>query len=161
MQDLIIGLGSNLGDRRKNIESAIGLIRERVGQVVGESELIETEPWGYSSENWYLNGAIRVAIDPELFPERRVDPGAVLLVLQAIEAEFGRIRTGVYADRTIDIDILFFGDQVLDEPGLIVPHPKLHERDFILASLMELCPEMIHPVLGKSVREISNARKSR
>jgi 2-amino-4-hydroxy-6-hydroxymethyldihydropteridine diphosphokinase len=154
MQELIIGLGSNLGDRRMNIEIAIALIGKKIGWVREVSALLESEPWGFESENKFLNCAI-IVIDPVMTSgpySSRVSE--IIEILQSIEHRFGRVRTGVYTDRAIDLDILFYGDQIINEPGLIVPHPKLHERNFILASLMELCPDKVHPVIGKSIRQI-------
>ena len=155
MKELIIGLGSNLGDRRKNIEKAVALIEERVGAVAATSSMAETEPWGFESGNCFLNCAILIR-DESSSTDALSRILEVIEILQTIESEFGRIRTGVYTDRTIDLDILFYGDDIIDEPGLIVPHPKLHEREFILASLMEICPDKIHPLLGKSIRELWN-----
>lgn len=154
MQELIIGLGSNLGDRRKNIEAAIALIGEKIGLVTAISTFVETEPWGFESENKFLNCAIIVADESSFLSSSSSRVSEIIGILQSIEYGFGRVRTGVYADRAIDLDILFYGDLVITEPGLIVPHPKLHERDFILISLMELCPEKVHPVIGKSIREL-------
>jgi 2-amino-4-hydroxy-6-hydroxymethyldihydropteridine diphosphokinase len=158
MQELIIGLGSNLGDRRKNIESAIALIGEKIGLVTAVSSLVETEPWGFESENKFLNCAITVAVEPPDAGSDSSGCAGMIGILQSIEHGFGRVRTGVYSDRAIDLDILFYGDVVINEPGLTVPHPKLHERDFVLISLMELCPEKVHPVMGKSIREIWDGR---
>ena len=154
MQELIIGLGSNLGDRRKNIETAIALIHEKIGPVTAISTFAETEPWGFESENKFLNCAIIIREEPDPVGSCSDRASVIIRILQSIEAGFGRVRTGVYADRVIDLDILFYGDVILNEPGLMIPHPRLHERDFILLSLMELCPEKIHPVIGKSIREI-------
>lgn len=155
MKELIIGLGSNLGDRRKNIEKAVALIEERVGAVAATSSMVETEPWGFESGNYFLNCTILIR-DESPSSDKISRILEIIGILQAIESEFGRVRTGVYTDRTIDLDILFYGDDIIDEPGLIVPHPKLHEREFILVSLMEICPDKIHPLLGKSIRELWN-----
>ncbi|TSA32295.1 MAG: 2-amino-4-hydroxy-6-hydroxymethyldihydropteridine diphosphokinase [Porphyromonadaceae bacterium] len=159
MQELIIGLGSNLGDRRKNIETAIALIGERIGLVTAESTFVETEPWGFESENKFLNCAIIVGVESCSSGSYSSSAAGIIGILQSIEYGFGRVRTGVYTDRAIDLDILFYGDEIINEPGLIVPHPKLHERDFILISLMELCPEKVHPVIGKSIRELWGDQK--
>lgn len=155
MQELIIGLGSNLGDRRKNIEKAIEMIGEKIGGVEAVSSLLETKPWGFESNNRFLNCAVLLGKPGSSAPDL-ISAIRIMEILQSIEHEFGRVRTGVYADRVIDLDILFFGDLIADVPGLIIPHPKLHQRDFILTSLMELCPGKVHPVLGKSVRELWN-----
>lgn len=154
MKELIIGLGSNLGDRRRNIETAIALIGEKVGTVTAVSSFADTEPWGFESENRFLNCAITVADLPGSIVLPGLRMNQIISILQSIESGFGRVRTGVYTDRAIDLDILFYGDEILNEPGLIVPHPKLHERDFVLTSLMEICPGKIHPVIGKSIREL-------
>jgi 2-amino-4-hydroxy-6-hydroxymethyldihydropteridine diphosphokinase len=154
MQELIIGLGSNLGDRRKNIEAAIALIGKKIGLVTAISAFVETEPWGFESENKFLNCAIIVGDDSSFSSSSSSRVFEIIGILQSIEYGFGRVRTGVYANRAIDLDILFYGDLVITEPGLIVPHPKLHERDFVLVSLMELCPDKVHPVIGKSIREL-------
>ena len=165
MQELIIGLGSNLGDRRENIEKAIALIGERVCRVAVVSSMVETEPWGFKSGNNFLNCAILIRDEPVSDPELLQGaagmwrPHQIIKILQAIELEFGRIRTGVYTDRTIDLDILFYGNEIINDTELSVPHPKLHERDFILVSLMELCPDKVHPVIGETIREINNHRK--
>lgn len=158
MEELIIGLGSNLGDRRKNIGSAINLIRERIGPVSSVSSLVETEPWGFESEHKFLNCAVKVEV---ILPRKGTSAARameIIEILQSIEQESGRIRTGVYADRAIDLDILFYGDEIMNLPGLTIPHPKLHERDFVLVSLAEICPEKIHPVIGKSIRELWSLR---
>jgi len=154
MQELIIGLGSNLGDRRKNIEDAIVLIGERIGRVTSISTLVETEPWGFESENRFLNCAIKVSDSLSSPGASSVRAPVVMGILQSIEQDFGRVRTGVYTDRAIDLDLLFLGDEVLDMPGLIVPHPRVHERSFVLISLMEICPDKVHPVLGTPIREL-------
>jgi len=153
MQELIIGLGSNLGNRRENIEKAIVLIGEKIGSVTAISTFVETEPWGFESENKFLNCAIIVEDEPYTSSLSN-RASAIIEILQSIESGFGRVRTGVYTDRAIDLDILFYGDSVIHGAGLVVPHPRLHERDFILVSLMELCPEKVHPGMGRSIREI-------
>jgi len=160
MQELVIGLGSNLGDRRKNIESAIALIGEKIGLVTAVSSLVETEPWGFESENKFLNCAITVSIMYTESAAVSLVLRGIIGILQSIEHEYGRVRTGVYTDRVIDLDILFYGDVVINEPGLTVPHPKLHEREFVLVSLMELCPEKVHPGMGKSIREVTGEKLS-
>jgi 2-amino-4-hydroxy-6-hydroxymethyldihydropteridine diphosphokinase len=154
MKELIIGLGSNLGNRRENLESAVRLIGEKIGRILRGSTFVETEPWGFESGNQFLNGVI--VVEDECSPDQsewsRLEE--VIQILQSIEACFGRVRTGVYADRIIDLDILFYGDVIVDRPGLVVPHPKLHERDFVLISLMEVCPDKVHPVLQRSIRDL-------
>lgn len=128
-----LGLGSNLGDCRKNLERAIRLIGDRVGQVTRQSSFIETEPWGFESLNKFMNAVILC--------ETTRSPREVLLLTQQIERDMGRMKksvSGGYADRAIDIDILLYDDVTIDEPDLKIPHPLMHERDFVMRSLNEI-----------------------
>jgi len=133
-------LGSNLGDRRMNIMRAIELIGERVGRVTQCSSLIETEPWGFESENNFLNGVILC--------ETTLTPRQVLRKTQKIERDLGRIKktnsqrstvnSQLYSDRPIDIDILLYDDLTVDEPDLKIPHPLMQEREFVMIPLKEI-----------------------
>ena len=136
-----LGLGSNLGDCSRNLKRAIRLIGERVGTVVRQSSFIETEPWGFDSENTFLNGVILV--------ETALTPRQLLKVTQKIERDMGRkvksltshlssLTPKVYSDRCIDIDILLYDDLTVDEPDLKIPHPLMHERDFVMIPLEEV-----------------------
>lgn len=128
-----LGLGSNLGDCRKNLEQAIRLIGDRVGQVTRQSSFIETEPWGFESPNKFMNAVILC--------ETTRSPREVLLLTQQIERDMGRMKksvSGGYADRAIDIDILLYDDVTIDEPDLKIPHPLMHQRDFVMRSLNEI-----------------------
>lgn len=128
-----LSLGTNLGDKRKNIAEAIKNIGELVGDVVRQSALYETEPWGFRSDNRFVNAA--VCVDTQLSPRR------LLEVTQHIEREMGRTLKsdgGEYHDRIIDIDILLYGDLHIDEPDLKIPHPLMHERDFVMTPLNEI-----------------------
>ena len=143
-----LGLGTNLGDRASNILRAIQLIGERVGTVVRQSSLIETEPWGFESPNEFLNAVILC--------ETERTPREVLRLTQKIERDMGRrkknslnsIRNATlskrelsslnYSDRPIDIDILLYDDMTIDEPDLKIPHPLMHERDFVMIPLEEI-----------------------
>ena len=136
---VFLGLGSNLGDRETLIVQAIELIGKRVGEVVRQSSLIETEPWGFESENKFLNGVILV--------ETTLTPRRLLKVTQSIERTLGRKKKSTvnckpstvnYSDRPIDIDILLYDDLTVDEPDLKIPHPLMHERDFVMIPLKEL-----------------------
>ena len=127
------GLGSNLGDCRKNLERAIRLIGDRVGQVTRQSSFIETEPWGFESPNKFMNAVILC--------ETTRSPREVLLLTQQIERDMGRMKksvSGGYADRAIDIDILLYDDVTIDEPDLKIPHPLMHQRDFVMIPLKEI-----------------------
>ena len=135
---VFLGLGSNLGDREENIRKAISLIGERVGLVIRQSSLIETEPWGFESDNKFLNGVILC--------ETTLTPRQVLCATQKIERELGKLRKhstrrtplSIYHDRPIDIDILLYDDLTIDEPDLKIPHPLMHERDFVMIPLKEI-----------------------
>lgn len=131
-----LSLGTNLGDKRKNIAEAIKNIGELVGDVVRQSALYETEPWGFRSDNRFVNAA--VCVDTQLSPRR------LLEVTQRIEREMGRTLKsdgGEYHDRIIDIDILLYGDLHIDEPDLKIPHPLMHERGFVMTPLNEIMEE--------------------
>ena len=131
LHKVYLGLGSNQGDRKSQLIRAIELIGERVGKVIRQSSIIETEPWGFTSGNKFLNCAI--FIETELLPRK------VLEVTKQIERELGRRYKGMaYRDRPIDIDILLYDDITLDEPDLQIPHPLMYERDFVMIPLREI-----------------------
>ena len=138
-----LGLGANLGDREATIRRAVELLDEieRV-EVAAVSELRETEPWGPLEQPPYLNGVAAV--------ETELEPRALLDALLEIEARLGRVRVPGerWGPRTVDLDLLLFGDLVVDEPGLTVPHPHLHERRFALEPLAELAPDAVVPGRG-------------
>ena len=132
-----LGLGSNLGDRNANLERSIALIHERVGEVVRRSSFIETEPWGFESENKFLNAVILC--------ETELTPRQLLKATQKIERELGRKKKSasshishLYKDRPIDIDILLYDDLTIDEPDLKIPHPLMEQRDFVMIPLREI-----------------------
>ena len=130
MHTVYLGLGSNLGNREQNLQDAIRLIGDRVGQVARQSSFIETEPWGYESSNRYMNAVVCC--------ETTKTPREVLLVTQQIDRDLGRKTKSVhggYADRPIDIDILLYDDLMVDEPDLKIPHPLMHQRDFVMIPL--------------------------
>lgn len=132
MTDVYLGLGSNLGDRRANLRRAVTLIGERVGRVTALSSFYETAPWGFVSNNAFLNACLLVQTD--------YSPMEVLRITQRIERDMGRLckSCGVYADRIIDIDILLFGDLVISTDVLTVPHPLMAQRDFVMRPLREI-----------------------
>jgi 2-amino-4-hydroxy-6-hydroxymethyldihydropteridine diphosphokinase len=138
-----VGIGSNLGNPRKTIAAALDLLRAEPGiEVVAVSTLRETDPIGYEDQPRFLNGA--AALETELPPRKLLER------LLAIERQLGRIRrdTPRYGPRTIDLDLLLYGQETLDEPGLTVPHPRLHERRFALEPLVELDPALEIPGRG-------------
>jgi 2-amino-4-hydroxy-6-hydroxymethyldihydropteridine diphosphokinase len=132
-----VGVGANLGDREATIRAA----RDALPGVVAVSELRETDPVGVLDQPPFLNGA--VALETELAPRELLD------TLLAIERELGRERRERWGPRTIDLDLLLYGDETIDEPGLTVPHPRLHERRFALEPLLDLDPELAIPGRGR------------
>ena len=135
---MFLGLGSNLGNRRENLERAIRLIDDRVGQIARQSSFVETEPWGFLSEHKFMNAVVLC--------ETTKTPREVLELTQQIERDMGRRKKSVngksvnrkYADRPIDIDILLYDDLTVDEPDLKIPHPLMRERDFVMTPLREI-----------------------
>lgn len=144
---VILSLGTNLGNKQENLQIAIQHIAKKVGKVIAQSSVIETESWGFVSENTFLNMVIKV--------ETSLSPFEVLKKTQKIEKLMGRTEKthGAYQDRIIDIDIILYEDIILDTPELKLPHPLFLQRDFVLKPLCEIAPEFIHPVLGKPVKE--------
>jgi len=136
-----VGLGANLGGREDSIRRAVRLLGEADGvEVVSVSTLRETEPWGPVEQPSYLNGAVEL--------ETELGPRALLELLLDVERRLGRVRTERWGPRTIDLDLLVHGDRVVDEPGLTLPHPRLHERRFALEPLAELAPDTVVPGRG-------------
>ncbi len=148
-----IGLGANLGDRAETLTRAIALLAERPAiEVVAVSSFRETDPVGYLDQPRFLNAAVAI--------ETSLAPHALLETLLEVERELGRVREGPrYGPRTVDLDLLLMDDLVLDEPGLELPHPRLHERAFALGPLAELDPERVVPGRG-SVRQLLLALQS-
>ena len=138
-----VGIGSNLGDRETNLRRAIELLSAEEGiDVVGVSEIRETEPVGPVEQGPFLNGAVQL--------ETSLPPGELLVRLLAVESRLGRVRTERWGPRTIDLDLLLYGDGRIDEPGLSVPHPRLHERRFVLEPLTDLDPGLQIPGQGSA-----------
>lgn len=144
---LYLLLGSNLGDRKKQMDEALDLIPEMIGQVTKRSSFYETEPWGFSSEEFFLNIAMQTLTS--------LSPEEVMRKIDEIEKRFGRERADSgYSSRTMDIDILFYDDLVLDQNILKIPHPMLKDRRFVLVPLNEIAHELIHPVFRKTIGEL-------
>ena len=143
-----LAIGANLGDRAATLDAAVRRLRAEPGvRVVAVSRWFETAPvGGPGGQPAYLNGALVV--------EATRSPEDLLALLHRVEHEFGRVRTVVDGPRTLDLDLLLAGDRVIQSPTLTVPHPRLHERGFVLVPLAEVAPEMVHPVIGKTVREL-------
>lgn len=151
MVNVFIGIGSNLGDKKENIKKAIGLIMEKC-EILKISSLYETEPVGYKRQDWFLNCAI--CAETELKSMELLD------FLQSIEKKLGRVKTIKNGPRTIDLDILFYGDKIINGDKLIVPHPRLHERLFVLEPLTEISLNFVHPLLNRSIKELRSRLNS-
>lgn len=144
-----VGLGTNLGDREQQLHTALRLIEEQMGKVVSLSALYVTKPWGFVSGHAFLNAA--AAVDTLL------EPLDILGRIRSIERRMGRTvksTDGQYADRPIDIDLLLYDDRVINTPDLCVPHPLMHRRAFVMQPMAEIAPRMVHPVLGKTMKEL-------
>ena len=140
MSKVILLLGSNLGNRKQFLDKAIELIKSEVGSVIKASSIYESEPWGFNSNNFFLNQVMIV--------ETTYLPQTILKKLQKIEKELGRkIKSQTYRNRTIDIDILFYDEMQLENENLKIPHPQLHLRQFTMIPLVEIAGDYIHPVL--------------
>lgn len=143
---VFLGLGSNLGDRESAIEGALARLAARGFRPTLRSSLWLTEPVGGPPQGWFVNAV--AGGETELGPE------ALLEACLATEREMGRVRAERNGPRTIDVDILLYGGERRDAPRLVIPHPRLHERRFVLAPLAEVAPGLVHPVLGLDVREL-------
>jgi 2-amino-4-hydroxy-6-hydroxymethyldihydropteridine diphosphokinase len=146
MYRVFLGIGSNLGDREKTISEALLLLGLKVGQIIQTSSIIETAAWGKKNSPNYLNAVLE--INSKLLPL-----GLIKTVLE-IEKSLGRERIEKWASRTIDIDILYFENWHFNTPSLIIPHPYIHLRKFVLEPLVEISPEFIHPIFQKSNTEL-------
>lgn len=147
-----IGIGSNLGDRNDNLLRSVEYLSDRAGKVISVSGIYETEPWGFSAITSFLNMVAR--IDTALAPKD------LLNELISIESRMGRKRRGDgYQSRIIDLDILFYDDLVVDTDQLVIPHPLLHIRSFVLDPLCEIAPDLVHPVLRKTVQQLRDELK--
>jgi 2-amino-4-hydroxy-6-hydroxymethyldihydropteridine diphosphokinase len=147
MEKVYLLLGGNMGDRNFYIVSATQLLESMLGKLIGKSSLYETAPWGFINRQLFLNQVL-------LF-ETALSARQVFRTIVEIENQLGRIRNGKgYKSRTIDIDILFYGNEVIFSEDLIIPHPKIEERKFVLEPLFEISPEFIHPLKKISIQEL-------
>jgi len=145
MATAYLGLGSNLGHRESNIASALKMLGQEA-RILKVSSLYETEPVGYKDQPWFLNCVCSV--------ETNLSPQALLELAKTIEKNLGRKPTLRFGPRPIDIDILFYDDLILDSPDLVIPHPRLAERPFVLLPLREIAPKLAHPLLGATIEEL-------
>jgi 2-amino-4-hydroxy-6-hydroxymethyldihydropteridine diphosphokinase len=147
---VFIGFGGNVGDRQEFCDRAMALMKLLpLSRLTGVSSYYESEPvdpQGTLGPTWFYNGVVR--IETSLSPQRLLD------ILHETERALGRDEENRHGPRTMDFDILFFGQQVIDQPGLTVPHPRLHERRFVLEPLVELDPDWVHPILQRTAAEI-------
>jgi 2-amino-4-hydroxy-6-hydroxymethyldihydropteridine diphosphokinase len=146
MPTAYLSLGSNVGDRHANLQRAISSLTERGIRVVKQSSIYETEPVGFRDQSWFLNCAVEV--------ETLLSPKELLGVLLEIEQGMGRRRTVPMGPRIIDIDILLYGDEVIQSDELTIPHPRMAERRFVLVPLAEIAPEAVHPSATKTAAQL-------
>jgi 2-amino-4-hydroxy-6-hydroxymethyldihydropteridine diphosphokinase len=147
MHTLVLSTGSNLGNRKENLNAAGEMIAERIGRVRQASSMYRSAAWGYHSSDIFFNQCLEVRTE--------YSPRECMKRILEIERRMGRFRKGsVYADRVIDIDILFFDDRVMESDKLTVPHPRLHKRRFVLLPLASILPDMEHPVFKRTVSEL-------
>ncbi len=146
MNGIYLLLGSNIGDRLDYLRTAEKLIQEADIKVLDESSIYETEPWGEKDQSWFLNIVLQV--------ETTIPPKELLKKCLSIEQTMGRERKGKWKERTIDIDILYYNDLILNDPELVLPHPAIQDRRFTLIPLDELCPREIHPLLNETQQEL-------
>ena len=141
-----LALGTNLGDRMANLKQAISSLTPQL-DVKAKSQVYETPPWGFEDQPKFLNQVVKA--------KTYLDPESLLKHLKRLEVALGRQESFVNGPRLIDIDILFYDDLVLNKPSLVIPHPRLHERGFVLLPLMDIAPDLVHPVHKKTVSEMA------
>lgn len=148
MTPVAIALGSNVGNRAEHLDWAVSRLRDHVDGLIA-SFYLETAPVGVEGQPDFLNAVV--------VGHTELAPRALLEHLLALEAERGRVRTGTPEPRALDLDLILYGNLVIDEPGLVVPHPRFHERAFVLTPLAEIAPSMIDPRSGRTIRDLAAA----
>ncbi len=148
MKTVYIGIGSNLGDPYENCNKAVDTIREQpFCDIKALSPFYRTQPVGIEGDKWFINAVLAI--------NTTLSPGELIGMLLGIEKDMGRTRSGVrWESRVIDLDVLLFGNEIINDKNLIVPHPRMHTRRFVMAPMADIAPELVHPVLGKSMAEI-------
>lgn len=144
--NVFLGLGSNVGDRAGQLRAAAALIQKLIGKIARKSHVYETQPWGKTDQDAFLNQVVMV--------NTVLDPRGLLDAIGKIERELGRERREKWGPRPIDIDVLFYGRRIVRDKGLEIPHPELHKRAFVLAPLLEIAPEYVHPVLKQPIDQL-------
>lgn len=140
-----LSLGTNIGNRAANLKRAIASLPPQM-TVKAKSKVYETPPWGYTEQDKFLNQVVKVTT--------YLEPEKLLKHIKRMEVALGRKATFRYGPRLIDIDILFYDEEILESPSLTIPHPNLHERGFVLLPMMDIAPDLVHPVKKKSIREL-------
>ena len=143
---IYLSTGSNIGDRKAHLVTAYNKLNDQLGKVIRQSGIYETEAWGLENQRGFFNQVLCIETDKT--------PNDALKLINEIEAEMGRVREGKWAARKIDIDILFYNDLIHNKDGLVIPHPHIQERNFILVPFIEVAPDYVHPRLNQSVREL-------
>lgn len=145
MHNVYLALGTNIDNRPANLKAAIAALTPQM-ELMEKSKVYETPPWGFTEQAAFLNQAVRV--------ETYLEPEPLLKHLKRLETALGRVPSFPNGPRLIDIDILFYDDLVMDTPLLVIPHPRLHERGFVLVPLNDIAPGLVHPILQKTVRDM-------
>jgi 2-amino-4-hydroxy-6-hydroxymethyldihydropteridine diphosphokinase len=149
MTKIYCSLGSNMGDRLNNLARGVECLTHEKIKVVAQSSIYETSPWGVDSQDMYLNQVIGI--------ETNISPEDLIKIIQNCERKLGRnSKQGHMQARVLDIDIIFYGDQIISTPNIELPHPRMHQRMFVLIPLLELDEDFVHPVMGKAVWELYN-----
>lgn len=149
MQEVVLGLGSNVGKREANLEVAIAELEIKLRNKAKRSPIYESEPWGFESNDSFLNCCLII--------KTNLPPEELLRVTQGVEMKLGRVKkskNNIYESRAIDIDILYYGDLIYKSKDLIIPHPLIYDRCFVVRPLSDICPEWIDPVKGKSILQL-------